>query len=276
MRVMTKLSPQEVQKFRKIVWDYYKKSGRSFPWRKTRSPYRILVSEVMLQQTQTERVMKFYGPFLKMFPSFKVLAKSPLKKVLNAWQGLGYNRRALSLHKMADQVVTESGGRLPKSVESLMHLPGIGAYTANAIRAFVHDLPAVFIETNIRSVYIHHFFSKKKKVSDKEIEKLVEKTLDKKRPREWYYALMDYGVHLKKVHGNPNKRSKHYTKQSKFEGSVRQVRGAIIRILTGSMGLTKAALLKTLSFPPDVIEIVLEQLQKEGFLDKKGKRYVIR
>ncbi len=136
MRVMNKLSTQEVRKFRKTVWEYYSKSGRNFPWRKTRNPYRILVSEIMLQQTQTERVMKFYGPFLRMFPSFKALAKSPLKKVLSAWQGLGYNRRALSLHKIADQVVTQSGGRLPKSVESLMLLPGIGVYTANAIRSF--------------------------------------------------------------------------------------------------------------------------------------------
>lgn len=220
--------------------------------------------------------MKFYGPFLRMFPSFKALAKSPLKKVLSAWQGLGYNRRALSLHKIADQVVTQSGGRLPKSVESLMLLPGIGVYTANAIRAFVHDLPAVFIETNIRSVYIHHFFPSKKKVSDREIEVLVEQTLDKKRPREWYYALMDYGVHLKKLHGNPNKRSKHYTKQSKFEGSRRQVRGAVVRLLTGSMGLTKAAIIKALVFPPEVISTVIEQLQKEGFLDKKGRRLMIK
>src|SRR5665213_252944 len=221
-----------IQSFKKTIWQYYKKHGRSLiPWRKTRDPYKILVSELMLQQTQVSRVTPKYLAFIKKFPTFKSLAEASVPSVLEMWQGLGYNRRALYLKKTAEIVQEKYKGKLPHNLELLIELPGIGKNTAAAICAYSFNLPVVFIETNIRRIFIHFFFPNKKQVDDTEILKLVQKTLDQKNPREWYWALMDYGSFLKTQVENPNRKSKHYTKQSKFKGSDREIRGKILRIL---------------------------------------------
>ncbi|UCG84215.1 MAG: A/G-specific adenine glycosylase, partial [Dehalococcoidia bacterium] len=144
--------------FQQLIWDYYKDHGRLFPWRQTDDPYHILVSEIMLQQTQTSRVLKKYESFISTFPDFQTLAESPLINVLKAWQGLGYNRRAVALHKIAQIVVADCEGELPSSEKVLVKLPGIGPYTASAIKAIAFNQPAVLIETNIRTVYIFFFF----------------------------------------------------------------------------------------------------------------------
>ncbi len=186
----------------------------------------------MLQQTQVARVIEKYTEFLKAFPSVEALANASLAEVLRVWQGMGYNRRARYLRDAAQKIASEHRGRVPKTEQELRTLPSIGHYTANAILAFAHNEPRVFIETNIRRAFIHHFFGNKRKVSDKNILPLVEATLDHKNPREWYYALMDYGAHLPKIaRKNPNTQSKHYVKQSAFKGSLRELRGKIIRIL---------------------------------------------
>ena len=201
----------------------------------------------MLQQTQVGRVIEKYREFLKAFPTVKVLASASLAEVLRVWQGMGYNRLARYLRDAAQKIVSEHRGRVPKTERDLRALPGIGHYTANAILTFAHNEPRVFIETNIRRVFIHHFFQlgcfvpklpaklgneTPKLVSDKEILLLVEATLDTENPREWYYALMDYGAHLPKVaRTNANTQSKHYAKQSAFKGSLRELRGKIIRML---------------------------------------------
>ncbi|MFB3897659.1 MAG: A/G-specific adenine glycosylase [bacterium] len=208
----------------------------------------------MLQQTQTDRVLDKYTLFLKTFPNFRTLAQAPVSKVLKVWQGLGYNRRAISLHRIAQIVVKEYHGRLPKTVEKLMALPGIGHYTASAICAFAFNQPTAFIETNIRRVYLHFFFPRRKKVEDQEILAVVEKTVDKKNPREWYYALMDYGVMLKSLVPNPNRRSAHYTKQSKFEGSNRQIRGMILKAMLNEPNLTISALVRILGVDKEKIK----------------------
>lgn len=220
--------------FQAQILTYYKHSGRqNLPWRKTKNAYKILVSEVMLQQTQVARVLEKYPKFLKAFPNVAALADASLGDVLRVWQGMGYNRRARYLREITQKIMSEYKGHVPKTEEELRTLPGIGHYTANAILTFAHDELRVFIETNIRRVFIHHFFKNKKEVSDKEILPLIEATLDVKNPREWYYALMDYGAHLPKVvRKNPNKQSKHYTKQSAFKGSLRELRGKIIRTLS--------------------------------------------
>lgn len=266
------LSKLQVKEFQKTIYHYYQKHLRYFLWRETTNPYHILVSEIMLQQTQTDRVVDKYILFLKTFPNFRILAKAPISKVLKVWQGLGYNRRAISLHKTAQIVVNQYNSRLPKTVVELMALPGIGHYTASAICAFAFNQPAAFIETNIRRVYIHFFFPKRKKVDDKEILALVEQTVDKKHPREWYYALMDYGVMLKTQVPNPNRRSAHYTKQSKFEGSNRQVRGQILKAILKEPNLTESELVKKLGVDKAKVKQNLIQLKKEGFLttDKHG------
>ena len=252
--------------FKKTVWDYYRKYGRDLTWRKTRNPYFIVVSEIMLQQTQVERVSRMYPIFIKRFPSFKALAQAPVSQVLLAWQGLGYNRRALNLQRLA-QIVTETyKGKLPETVHELDALPGIGKGTAGSLSAFVFNKPVAFIETNIRRVFIHHFFTNKKGVHDEDILRLVEKAMDKKNPREWYYALMDYGSHLGKKIENPNRRSRHYGKQSRFEGSDRQLRGELLREQLKSGHIDARKFAKTHHKSLTQVKKILKALKAEGFL----------
>jgi A/G-specific adenine glycosylase len=261
-----------ISDFRQQIFTFYWENKRSFPWRETTDPYAITVSEIMLQQTQTERVVPKYLAFLKCFPTWEALARGSVADVLVLWQGLGYNRRALALKRMAEAVVQNYGGVLPASRDELEAMPGIGPYTAGAILAFAFNQPVVCIETNIRRVFIHHFFSDAEKVSDKELMPLIEKSVDVKSPREWYHALMDYGAWLAKQMPNPNRRSAHYAKQSTFEGSNRQVRGAVIRALAGSKSLSRLQMYEKMEKPPEELDIILEQLQKEGFIKLEGEK----
>ena len=218
--------------FTKAIWDFYNANGRVFAWRHVDDPYKIVVSEIMLQQTQTHRVAQKYAIFIEEFPSFEKLAQAPLRNVLMHWQGLGYNRRGKYLHEIAQKVITEYNGSLPSSPEILITFPGIGSATAASIAAFAFNTPTVFIETNIRAVFIHWFFKDKTNVKDAELIPLIRAAVDKERARDWYYALMDYGVMLKKNSINPSRRSAHHAKQSRFEGSDRQIRGIVLKLLT--------------------------------------------
>lgn len=269
------LTPAQVRAFRKKIRDHYARCGRDLPWRKRVNPYRVLVSEIMLQQTQVERVVEKYQEFLAAFPDFPSLAKAPLPKLLKAWSGMGYNRRALALKALAQKVVDEHQGRLPADPEALIKLPGIGKYTAGAVAAFAFNKPVVFMDTNIRRVYIHEFFHDRENVRDEELIPLVEKTLDKAEPRKWYNALMDYGTMLKKEQVNPNRRSAHYSRQSPFENSNRQVRGAILKTLVKESPLTAVQIVKKTQIEPERVKKNLRQLMKEGFLRKKGSAYSV-
>ena len=233
------------------------------PWREDVSPYSIFISEVMLQQTQVARVMSKFPLFIQAFPDFTSLAQADTAKLLSVWQGMGYNRRALYLKSAAQIINNKYNATLPKDPILLDELPGIGYATACSISAFAFNKPVVFIETNIRRVYIHHYFSDKENISDVEILPHVEKTLDKNNPREWYWALMDYGAYLKTQIENPNKKSKHYVVQKKFKGSVREVRGGILKLL-----LKKQYSVDELKmiFPDERLFTALGQLEKEGFL----------
>jgi len=265
---------KQIRSFQKTVYDFYALNKRSFPWRKTKDPYHILVSEIMLQQTQTDRVVPKYTQFLEAFPTIESLAHAPLKKVLQRWQGLGYNRRGLMLHKAAQVVVKDYTGVIPTDKDALMKLPGIGPYTSGAVMAFAYNKPIVMIETNIRTVFIHHFFREHGAVHDKELLPLIEATLDTSNPRKWYSALMDYGAHLKKTHANPNRKSVHHTKQSLFKGSDREIRRAIIRTLT-EKSMSKQDLFKTLvsyTISSDRFEKILTKLIKEGMLTHTKNR----
>lgn len=185
----------------------------------------------MLQQTQVDRVIPYYSRFLKRFPTVRALAAAPLGAVLLVWQGLGYNRRAKMLHEAAKLVVSEHQGRVPRTVEGLEALPGVGSYTARAVAAFAYNEDVVFIETNLRTVVTHHFFADREKVVDAEILAVLERALPKGRAREWYAALMDYGAYLKRSGVRLNSRSETYAKQKSFSGSNREARGAILRAL---------------------------------------------
>jgi A/G-specific adenine glycosylase len=272
---MSGLSRERIRSFRARIRAHYRKHGRAMPWRETRDPYRILVSEFMLQQTQVERVRAKYGEFLAEFPDVASLAAASLDKVLALWQGLGYNRRAVALHRCARIIVLHHGGRVPEDHGALVALPGIGAATAGAVRAFAYDAPAVFIETNVRRVFIHEFFPGREAVADAELIPLVGATLDRRRPRQWYYALMDCGTALARQVPNPNRRSRTYVRQSRFEGSDRQVRGAILRTLLGGKALKGAELARSAGCNPERGLRLLRDLEREGFVRGARGRFSI-
>ncbi len=262
------------QTFQKIIYDHYENNGRDLPWRKVKDPYKILVSEMMLQQTQVDRVIEKYQAFLRVFPTVTDLAKAPVPKVLSLWSGLGYNRRALFLKSTAEQIVAEFKGKFPREHEQLLKLRGIGPYTASAIRAFAFNLPGALIETNVRTVFLHFFFKGAINVSDAQLFPLITTMLDTENPRRWYSALMDYGTMLKSEIGNVNKTSKHYTKQSKFQGSERQVRGEILKFLVSYEKLaTQAVILKNVKRPKEKVLKKLIELEDEGFIVKKGRSF---
>jgi A/G-specific adenine glycosylase len=270
-----KLTSRKIRQFQLTIRDFFREKGRSFPWRETFDPYEILVSEIMLQQTQVERVAGKYERFTGLFPDFESLAAAELRHVLGAWQGLGYNRRAVALKRTALRVVTDFAGKLPECLETLRTLPGIGPATAGALMAFAFNKPAVFIETNIRRVFIHSFFAEAGQVKDQDILPLVQATLDADQPRIWYYALMDYGAMLKSTEENPNRKSAHYNRQSRFQGSDRQIRGIIIKIMVDQPVLTLDAIVKTSGKDPERVRTMLDRLMEEGFLVRSGDRVSI-
>lgn len=255
-----------IHTFQQLIWDFYKKNKRILPWREDITPYKIVVSEVMLQQTQVPRIINKFNSFIQELPDFQSLAKANLNQVLRLWSGIGYNRRAIYLQQIAKLVTNTYKGILPEQPDLIDSFPGIGPATAASIVVYAFNKPVPFIETNVRKIYIHHFFHDQESVSDNEIFPIVENTLDKKNPREWYYALMDYGTMLSNMVDNPNKRSKHYIKQSKFEGSDRQIRGGILKHLISKGPQTKESLFKLFTQEEGRVEKVITALEKEGFI----------
>ena len=256
-------SPARLRRLVRTVLTYHARYGRhTLPWRQTTDPYKILVSEVMLQQTQVDRVIPYYERFIKHFPTLQTLATAELKEVLVLWSGLGYNRRAKMLHEAAKEVMQKFNGKLPRTRAELESLRGVGPYTAGAILVFAYNDPEVLIETNIRSVLIHELFPTSRSVSDKRLMSVLDLlNAQTKSPREWYAALMDYGSFLKQKYPNPSRKSKHHTKQSRFEGSLRQVRGAILRAQT--QGESLALIRKKF---PDKFEEARSRLKAEGMI----------
>lgn len=271
---------RSITQFQKIVWAYYDSTANAprkrLPWRKTKDPYKILVSEIMLQQTQVDRVVPKYETFIKRFPDTAALAKAPVADVLALWSGLGYNRRALFLKRAAETVANNFSAKFPKDVETLQKLPGVGPYTASAVASFAYNQSHALIETNVRAVFLHEFFPEREAVSDAELMSLIQKALPKDgRNREWQWALMDYGAYLKKAFPNPSRRSKHHSVQSKFEGSLRQVRGAFLKAVTNQKKVSKEKLFAL--FPKkDLLRIekALAGLVADGFVDVSAKGIV--
>jgi A/G-specific adenine glycosylase len=268
------MSEHEIAVFKETVWEYYNQHSRQLPWRQidndgTIDPYRVMVSEMMLQQTQVQRVIQKYAQFLDTFPDIESLAGARLGEVLQVWTGLGYNRRAKYIWQSSQLINDNFRGTFPQTTEALVALPGIGYNTAAAILTYSYNRPHVFVETNIRTVFIYHFFSEGVKVHDRELLELVASSLDDENPREWYWALMDYGSWLKKTAGNYSKYSKQYVKQSPFKGSDRQLRGKILRLLSKRPYETDV-LLETLQDARG--RTVLETLVREELVSKQGNR----
>ena len=249
------------EKFGRLLRQQGEELYRDMPWRQDTKAYYVLVSELMLQQTQVDRVIPKFETFTLKFPDEKALAAASLADILKEWQGLGYNRRAKFLHEAAKRIVKLGG--FPSDETGLVSLPGVGKNTAGAILAYAYNQPAIFIETNVRAVYIHHFFADSDQVDDKDIRAVLEQTLDREHAREFYWALMDYGSWLKKQGIKPG-RSKHYKKQSPLKGSVREVRGQIVKILAG--GGQDETLLRNQLHADERFESALKGLIKDGLV----------
>ncbi len=281
------MKKSKIQKFQNEILEYYSVHKRKMPWRDISNPYKIFVSEMMLQQTQVERVKIKYAEFIKKFPNIKSVAQADKKEVLKVWQGLGYNRRALFIKKTCEEIISKHKGIFPKDFEILQTLPGIGPSTAGAICAFAYNTPVFFIETNIRAVILHFFFKHKDKVSDKEVLEILKKITPPRseryrsdrcihrsdrgvNPRDWYYALYDYGTFLKKTLGKEkttlHKKSKHYTKQSKFEGSFRQKRAQVLAYKLEYPDTSDFEIISKLKLESQEFEDIIESLDRDGLL----------
>ena len=290
------LSP-ELRAFVEFVAKKGRELYRDLPWRRTYDPYAIWISEVMLQQTQVSRVDGRWQRWLERFPTVDALAAAAPSDVLEEWQGLGYNRRALSVHRAA-QAISEAGGVFPQDPKELVKLPGIGPATAAGIRAFAFNLHGVYLETNVRTVFLHELYPQAEGVPDSELVPLIELTcpasvedaadaVAELTPRSWYYALLDYGAYLKKTIPNPSRRSKSHVKQSRFEGSHRQKRAELLRVLLAHKD-EGGAVFETLHQELCQIEVnagretldeqvtlgLLEELAKEGFCQKNNEYWL--
>lgn len=307
------MTSKQIEKFQNEILIYYKANKRIMPWRDISNPYKIFVSEMMLQQTQVERVKIKFAEFIKKFPTLLSVAQAEKNEVLKVWQGLGYNRRALFIKKACEEIISKHKGKFPKDFQILQTLPGIGPSTAGAICAFAYNQPVFFIETNIRAVLLHFFFKNKDNVSDKEVMEVLKKVtpytaarhprvdgdpgikpldsrstcfdLSKQKcpcgvrgdddiatisPRDWYYALYDYGTYLKKYLGKNkiklHKKSKHYTKQSKFEGSFRQKRAQVLKLKLSNPDIKDLEIISQLKLEPQEFEDVIISLDKDGLI----------
>lgn len=306
----------ELDSFRSLMRAEGRRLYRDLPWRRTRDPYQIWLSEVMLQQTQVPRVEQRMPAWLERFPSVEALAAASAADVLEAWQGMGYNRRALALHEASRQIVDRYDGVFPHDAAELRALPGIGPATTQGIRAFAFDLPGVYLETNVRTVFLHHFFPDVPGVPDRELIPLIEAACPaapagsadagdadddsagryavpqdaEDTPRNWYYALLDYGAYLKKTVPNPSRRSAGHVRQSRFEGSRRQKRAEVVRMLLAARDAEPAGL----SFDEvlagmdafehqagrepverSLVEELLGALTREGFCAERDGRWLI-
>ena len=262
--------------FQEEAWRQGHEHARDdLPWRYLDDAYLVYVSEVMLQQTQVARVLKRWPRFVAAFPSIDALASADAADVLEMWQGMGYNRRALAMKRTADECSARYEGNLPRTYDELLALPGIGPATAAGIMAFAYGQPSVYIETNVRAVFIHEFFPDAGVVDDRELRPLVEATCSQDDPRGWYYALLDWGAHLKGTGENPSRRSAQYSRQGAFEGSRRQKRAFVLREVLGQPGIGMDQVHAALDaaeaaagrgdVPQDVFAGIVEDLAREGF-----------
>jgi len=245
------------------------------PWRGVDDAYGVLVSEVMLQQTQVARVTDRWGEWMTAFPTIDALAAAPLALVLERWQGLGYNRRAMAFKRCAEEVAARFAGVLPADPALLATLPGIGPATAGAVACYAYRMPVPFIETNVRAALLHAFFAGSDDVPDRALAPIAEAVWDRDDPREWGYALTDYGAHLKRTLPNPSRRSRHHTRQSRFEGSRRQKRAALLRAVLGSPGSPADAYAEGTGIAVAEALELLETLAAEGFLLRSGEGWSV-
>lgn len=272
---MTLPSSKNIIAFQEKVLSFYKENKRDLPWRRTTDPYAILVSEVMLQQTQVDRVVSYYQEWLRQWPTIQDLANAERADVLQRWMGLGYNNRAVNLHKASQFIVERFDGGVKNALGSGMKIPGIGPYTEKAVKIFAFNENLATVDTNIRRILIHEF-SPQETLSDADVHSLAEQCLPKGQSRDWHNALMDYGslvLTSKKTGISPK------TAQSTFEGSDRQYRAKILRHLLAHQRetFTIDRLQEILSFPERRrLQTILEGMIKDDLLLCENERYSLK
>ncbi len=257
----------QVKQTQEMILTWYRQNRRDLPWRHTQDPYAILVSEIMLQQTQVERVIPYYVAWLCQFPDFAALAAAPTAQVLKAWSGLGYNSRAIRLQQLAREVLAQHQGKLPEDKDTLRSLPGIGPYTAAAVQAFAFNKPAPVLDTNVRRVLLY-LFHLPEATDKKDLEAICLRTIPEGRSRDWFNALMDYGsvILTAKKTGIPP-----LSRQGRFAGSTRQARGRIVKTLLAHPSLSLKELQCRIDHP--ALEQALHKLVQEGIVVRKKGQY---
>jgi len=266
-----KITDEEINQFQSIVLSFYKAHRRDLPWRKTTDPYKILISELMLQQTQVSRVIKYYEKWIKQWPTIDSLAQASRRDVLKAWMGLGYNTRGVNLHRAAQKIVNDYDGDMLEAMKNYKEIPGVGKYTSRAVQIFATNADIVTVDTNIRRIFIHEFHLSED-VSDSELWLLAKRCLPKGLSREWHNALMDYGalnLTAKKTRVKPK------TKQSRFEGSDRQIRAQILRQLL-ERSLSLSDLQKILEVEQNRLQRILDKMVQENLIAVKNKRFQVK
>lgn len=272
----TNLTPvqqeQALVDFVRHITMFYRQKGRTFPWRESYDPYQILVSEIMLQQTQTSRVEPKYLAFLERWPTLEALSEASLSELLALWQGLGYPRRALALLEIAKRSAVE-GYQLRLDSEYLRTLPQVGEATTAALLAFCCNAKSIYLETNIRRALIYYFCAEQEQVPDRSLKELLGRLVNLVADRRlWYYALMDYGVYLRQLGQNPNQRSRHYVKQLPYQNSNRKLRGQILNLLLEQGELSLPVAEAKIDFSAQRIKQAIASLVEEGFIEQVAER----
>ena len=268
--------------FRRKLKRWWRTHRRSFPWRETDDPYAVLVSEIMLQQTQADRVAPKFDAFLARFPDIETLARAENASVLKMWSGLGYNRRALNLKRAAEVVVQEHDGVVPEDETELLVLPGVGTYTAKALLAFAHNRTVAPVDTNIRRIYIRHFGAE----AERDLQAFADTMVPRGQGRNWSSLLMDFGAlvcraknpacyELGLVHrGEPRA----LPKQKPFRDSDRFWRGRVVEVLRERASLPQAKIKQEVeAFSGEKLtrkrtQRIIESLIRDGLITRENNR----
>lgn len=278
--VMRPSQPSPAAASREALLAWYRPRRRAYPWRRTRDPYVILVSEVMLQQTQAARVAAAFGPFLRRFPTVRALARATRSDVLRAWGGLGYNRRAVALHEAARAIVREHGGCVPADPAALRRLPGVGPYTAAAVASLGFGVPVAAVDTNVRRI-VARVHAGTDRPAPGTVRAIAEAWVEASDPGAWNQALMDLGrevcrprprcevcplaptCRFRASGAAPRPRR---PRSGPFEGSNRQLRGAVVRVLRHRPALTLGVLARELGRDGARVRAVVAELVRDGIV----------
>ena len=264
------LTVNQITDFQKKIWLFWKENQRDLPWRETTDPYKIFISELMLQQTQVDRVILKYIEFIKKYPTMNSIVKATDAEIIRLWKGLGYNRRALYARKAMEYLLKHFNGIFPTNEKDLRKLPGIGEYTAKAILSFALHQKVTLIDTNIRQV-VEVEFAGGKKLPEHTLFLIVKKIMPKKETWLWHQALMDYNA----LFLSKNKERKKAVNKIPFKKSNRYVRGRIIDLLRTKSYLKVKLItaMKNYEKSKEDVEKAVNTLIKDGLIVQKGNTY---